>query len=188
MKIGEAQEIYAGKLHKLQNQRQAYLKQQKKAEENPGKNQADSDGVVLEWTDAKQKELDELQEFMNRLMEIKTGYMNTETARQQSEAAKDYGEEMSRYMETARRISRGDQVPPEDEKKLMEYSYDLYLAAKNAAMLNRDKSDREDDSLWEEEDEAGGREVDIDQKVNDRELFLEPPAEAAVTVDVPAGE
>ncbi len=185
MKIGEAQKIYAGRLHKLQNQRHAYFKQQKAAKEHPGKIQANDDGVVLEWTDEKQKELDGLQKFMSQLMELKAGYMNAEATRQQSEAMKEYGEDLSKYIETARRISKGDRVPAGDEKKLMEFSFEMYLAAKNAAMLNRNKSDKEHDSLWEEEDEAEGQKVDIDQKVDDMELSIDPPAEA---VDVPAGE
>ena len=51
-------------------------------------------------------------------------------AKQQGEAAKDYGEEMGKIMTVARRLMHGDQVPMQDEKKLMEYDKDLYIMAK----------------------------------------------------------
>ena len=38
-------------------------------------------------------------------------------------------------MEVARRIMKGGIVPPTDEKKLMEYSMELYQAAKNIGAL-----------------------------------------------------
>ena len=40
-------------------------------------------------------------------------------------------------MTVARRLMHGDQVPMQDEKKLMEYDKDLYIMAKNAGMMAR---------------------------------------------------
>ncbi len=54
-------------------------------------------------------------------------------------------------MEVARRIMKGAKVPASDEKKLMEYSMELYMAAKNMAVLNENKKKEEYDSLWDDE-------------------------------------
>ena len=66
--------------------------------------------------------------------------------------AKDYGEEMGKIMTVARRIMHGDQVPMQDEKKLMEFDKDLYIMAKNAGMMAQLKERKKYDSLWEDEE------------------------------------
>lgn len=76
--------------------------------------------------------------------------------REQVQASKKEAEayrDLAKIMEIARRISNGDRVPAADEKKLMEFSEDLYQTAKAAAMINEDKEHKEYDSLFEEEDE-----------------------------------
>lgn len=76
--------------------------------------------------------------------------------REQVQASKKEAEayrDLAKIMEIARRISNGDRVPAADEKKLMEFSEDLYQTAKAAAMINADKEHKEYDSLFEEEDE-----------------------------------
>ncbi len=55
-------------------------------------------------------------------------------------------------MTVARRIMHGDQVPMQDEKKLMEYDKDLYIMAKNAGMMARLEKRKKYDSLWEDEE------------------------------------
>jgi hypothetical protein len=52
----------------------------------------------------------------------------------------------------ARRLMHGDQVPMQDEKKLMEYDKDLYIMAKNAGMMARLEKRKKYDSLWEDEE------------------------------------
>lgn len=75
----------------------------------------------------------------------------------QREAAKN-GEEraddMAKIMEIARRIADGDTVPQSDEKKLMEYSADLYQVAKASAMANRDKEHNEYDALFDDDEDT----------------------------------
>lgn len=66
---------------------------------------------------------------------------------------KEYGEEMAKCLEIARRISRGDKVPAQDEKKLMEFNMDIYKMAKNMAAINMNRKHEEWDSLWGEEEE-----------------------------------
>ena len=70
-------------------------------------------------------------------------------------AMEEYSEDMIKIMEVARRIMKGAKVPASDEKKLMEYSMELYMAAKNMAVLNENKKKEEYDSLWIYGDIAG---------------------------------
>lgn len=79
-----------------------------------------------------------------------------EMYQQQAESAKKAGEgmrDLAKLLEIARRISRGDKVPASDEKKLMEYSSDLYQAAKSAAMLNANKKRKKHKSMFGDEEE-----------------------------------
>lgn len=89
-----------------------------------------------------------------------TNLQNAEIARQQSEAAAEAAEDLMKILEVFRRIAKGDHVPPEDEKRLMEYSTELYMAAKNMALMNRSEETEKHKSLWEEEDPSEGEAVD----------------------------
>ena len=60
---------------------------------------------------------------------------------------------MAKCLEIARRISRGDHVPAQDEKKLMDFNMDIYKMAKEMAAVNMDKDAKEWESLWGEEEE-----------------------------------
>ena len=65
----------------------------------------------------------------------------------------EYGEEMAKCLEIARRIANGDRVPAQDEKKLMDFNMEVYMAAKNMAAMNTDKKHKDYDSLWGDEEE-----------------------------------
>ena len=61
--------------------------------------------------------------------------------------------DMGKIMEVARRIMKGDIVPPSDERKLMEFDDELYQAAKNIGrMRQRLEEQKEHESLWEDEE------------------------------------
>ena len=64
---------------------------------------------------------------------------NAEVSRPQSDVMQEKSDDMAKIMEVARRIVKGAKVPASDEKKLMDYSMEVYLAAKNLAMLNERK-------------------------------------------------
>ena len=73
----------------------------------------------------------------------------------QAESAKKAGEgmrDMAKLMEIARRIARGDHVPPSDEKKLAEFDSDLYQAAKAAGALNANKKHKKHDAMFDEDE------------------------------------
>lgn len=105
------------------------------------------------------------------------------TAQQQGEAMAEYAEDLGKIMEVARRIMKGGIVPAADEKKLMDYSMEMYQAAKNMGIMARQKDREEYDSLWEE-DEEGIECEDTVELADNTEAFAAGPEliEAADTV------
>ena len=76
---------------------------------------------------------------------------------QQAEASKNGAKafaDVAKAMEIARRIARGDVVPLKDEKKLIEFSADLYQVAKASAAINANKKHKKYDSLYDDEDDS----------------------------------
>ena len=169
MKIGEAQKAYREQLSLLRGQRSDYVKQReenRKKMEEAGKNGASS-GVTLELSTQyleREKELQEKIEELSKqikkdekgldaLIEQEVGIINSEVSKQQADAMQEYGEEMAKCLEIARRLSRGDKVPLQDEKKLMDFNMEIYQMAKNMAALHMDEKHKEWDSLWAEDEE-----------------------------------
>lgn len=181
MKIGEAQKLYRAQRATLLEQRRKLLKKkealEKKVNITPdGKEIYANEAATLELTiDAVTQRFDENQEVLDQLAEEHVLVWNAEVARQQGDAARDYGEDMAKIMEVARRIGKGAKVPASDEKKLMEYSMEMYLAAKNLAMLNERKKKEKYKSLWEDEDEKQQQEYDPQEKADNAETSVGLP-------------
>lgn len=178
MKIGEAQRIYSSRLNELWDQKRAYLKQQRNKSENNSSMSGSENGVIIEWTDEKEQQYEETKAFMNQLMYIKNGLHNAEVSKQQGNVMTEMAKDAAKCLEIARRISSGGKVPPEDEKKLMEYSFEIYLAAKNAAAMNNHKSGKNYKSLWEEE-ESNSESQDVDEAIDEMDLTMETPGEVS---------
>ena len=169
MKIGEAQKAYRQQLSLLRGQRSNYVKQREENRRKMEKAQEKSEllGVTFELSEeylAREKELqgqiDALsgqikknEKVLADLTDQEMGIANSVVAKQQGEAMKEYGEEMAKCLEIARRISRGDRVPAQDEKKLMEFNMDIYKMAKNMAAINMNQKHEDWDSLWGDEEE-----------------------------------
>ena len=121
------------------------------------KGSVEVNGVTVELSEeaiqALEKAQKEADEKRDNLMQQQVAEQNAAVAKQQAEAYEDYYMSQAKLMEIARRIARGDIVPFTDEKKLMEYSNDLYQVAKQAAALSREKERKKHDSLFEEEEE-----------------------------------
>ena len=118
------------------------------------------------------------------LTDQEMGIANSVVAKQQGEAMKEYGEEMAKCLEIARRISRGDRVPAQDEKKLMEFNMDIYKMAKNMAAINMNQEHEDWDSLWGDEEEK--KEYEDPREVSENaEANVEMPEgmEAAVSTE-----
>lgn len=193
MKIKEARQAYTAQLDILRNRQRELLKQK---EENDGKLSgyagsaaAGGDaGVVLELSEEYRKRAQELQEKLDsvkeqieehiklrdQVIEMEVGIANAEVAKQQGEAMQDYGEEMAKCLEIARRIANGDRVPAQDEKKLMDFNMEVYMAAKNMAAMNLDKKHKDYDSLWGDEEEKGEN-PDPLEMAGDTEINVELP-------------
>ena len=174
MTIKEARKAYTAQLDVLRNRQRKLLKEQ---EENDRKFQYSSkeeawnggSGVVIELSEEYRKRAQELQEKIDQVKEqieehvklrdevigMEVGIANAEVAKQQGEAMQEYGEEVAKCLEIARRIANGDKVPASDEKKLMDFNMEVYIAAKNMAVMNADKEHKEYDSMWGEEEEKG---------------------------------
>ena len=145
MKIGEAQKAYRQQISLLRGQKRDFVEQQKENREKmeQARKKSEEQGVTFELSEAfleREKELqekiDELtgqiknnEKTLDDLIEQEVGIFNSVVAEQQGDAWKEYGEEMAKCLEIARRISRGDHVPAQDEEKLMEVidSYDGVL-------------------------------------------------------------
>ena len=169
MKIGEAQKAYRQQLNLLRGQKRDFVNKReenrKKMEE--AKKKSEEQGVTFEFSEAyleREKELqekiDELsgqikkdEKTLDDLINQEVGIFNSIVSEQQADAMKEYGEEMAKCLEIARRISRGDHVPAQDEKKLMDFNMDIYKMAKEMAAVNMDKDAKEWESLWGEEEE-----------------------------------
>lgn len=198
MKIGEAQKAYRQQLGLLRGQKSDFVKQReenrKKMEE--ARKKSEEQGVTFELSDAylqREKELqekiDELsgqiknnEKTLDELIEQEVGIFNSIVAEQQGDAMKEYGEEMAKCLEIARRISRGDRVPAQDEKKLMDFNMEIYQMAKEMAAMNMDKKHKEWDSLWGDEEEKEYE--DPFEASQNAETSVEMPEGMETTADV----
>lgn len=170
VKIGEAQKIYREQIREYREQKTALSKRLQDvrtridaAPEANQKKQFESEAVTLELTlDALDEKQTEYQEYMDKLSDKYCAYWNATVAEQQADAMEEYGIEMGKIMEVARRIMKGGVVPAADEKKLMEFSFEMYQTAKNVGAMVRREKREEYDSLWGDEEE---KEYDDPQEV-----------------------
>ena len=120
-----------------------------------GEENGETAGVTLEISEdgrAKQSDRQKLQDDAQWVQR-----WAQEMYKQQAEAADKNSkafDDVAKAMEIARRIARGDIVPLKDEKKLIEFSADLYQVAKASAAINANKKHKKYDSLYEEEDDS----------------------------------
>lgn len=158
MKISEARATYSAQIRAYREQYNALYKQKQELEKKmnttpDGKTIYAGEAAVLELTmEAVDEKQQEYRDYMSKLMEQEAAISNAVSSEQQGEAMAEYYEDLGKIMEVARRIMNGGIVPASDEKKLMEYSPELYQAAKNIGMLAKKRE--EYDSLWEEEEET----------------------------------
>lgn len=183
MKVGEAQKLYRAQRATIIDRRRKLVKKKEEID-NKIKTTFDLDKREIYANEAATLELsigalnekfDENQEVLDRLTDQYVSVFNAEVSKQQKDAMEDAAMEMSKILETARRIGKGARVPATDEKKVMEYSMDLYLAAKNLAMLNKMNQKKKDkyDSLWGDEEDK--QEYDPEGKAENAETSVGMP-------------
>lgn len=178
--ISEARSMYTNYMEEIRAQRQELTKQLKEAEKQ-GMDGGRYDKVEIT------KKLEILDEKYEHAFEKREEVIATETTiwnaiagQQEAEAMGEAMSDMLKCLEVARRISQGEKVPASDEKKLMDFNKDLYMAAKNMAFLRAQQKDRkEHDSLWEEKQEE--EQLDPQEVSSNAEIDVEPiePLEGA---------
>lgn len=179
MRITDARATYGTQLQAYREQKNILSRRKHELEQLSAKSSSDAviyekEMVTIELQyQALEEKQTEYQEYMNKLAEFEATYANLFVTQQQGDAVAEAYEDIGKIMEVARRIMRGDIVPATDERKLMEYSDELYQAAKNIGELMRQKEREEHESLWEEEKEVGEEPQD--------------PFEAAGEMEAPAG-
>lgn len=158
MKLGEVIPKYREYRQVLVDQTRSLAKQRdeaKKKFELTGDKKFEEEAATLQLSvEASDEEFKKNQEVLDGLIEQYTAAWNAEVARQQSDPETGYAATMGKIMTTAMRMSRGDNVPYTDEKKLQEANDKLYAAAKQAqAMMKQMKNHKakDYDSLWDEE-------------------------------------
>ncbi len=179
MKIEEARQIYNAQIKDYREQQVTLLRQKRELENKmnvvpDGKTVYANEAAVLELTikavDDKQTAY---QEYMDKLLEQWAATANMVSAEQQGDAMEAYVKDMGKIMEVARRLMKGAIVPAEDEKKLMEFSMELYQAAKNMGAMAKQKEREEYDSLWGDEEEK--KYEDPIETADNTEAFSEGP-------------
>ncbi len=157
MKISEARQLYSGQIKTYREQQLILAKQKQELEQRinttpDGKNIYANEAATLELTiNAVDEKQNEYKDYMEKLLEQWSATANMISSEQQGEAMEEAMADMGKILEVARRIMKGGIVPPSDEKKLMEFSMELYQAAKNIGAMAKKRD--EYDSLWEEEEE-----------------------------------
>lgn len=180
MKIAEARQLYSSQIRAYQEQKSALSKQKQELERKmnttpDGKSVYANEAAILELTlKAVDEKQTEYQKYMDKLSEQWAATANMISAEQQGEAMEDYVTDMGKIMEVARRLMRGAIVPGSDERKLMEYSMELYQAAKNMGAMVRQKKKEEYDSLWDD-DEAPAEYEDPMEVADNAEAFAAGP-------------
>ena len=199
MKISEARSLYNTQIKAYREQQVILSKQKKELEEKmnaspDGKTIYANEAVTLELTiKAVDEKQNEYKAYMEKLLTQWSLTANMESARQQGEAMEEYAVDLSKIMEVARRLMKGGIVPAEDEKRLMEYSMELYQAAKNIGAMVKQREKEKYDSLWEEEDEKNEETVDPMEMADNAEAVSGAPAIVSVgdtmaSVDTPPAQ
>ena len=177
MKISEAQSIYRAYRQELVNQTRTLIKQRDEAQkkfETTGSAQFSEQAATLQLSiEATKEKFEENQKVLDDLAEQHAAIWNAEVSKQQADAMQDMGIELAKIMTVARRMSNGDEVPYTDEKKLLEYSSELYQAAKSAQMIHQMEEHEKYDSLWGEEEEP--EEYDPQGKADNAEVQIALP-------------
>lgn len=164
MKITEAKSAYYKQYQKFSFAAADVAKQKEEAEKNarlhPDKaEEFNKQAATLEISlEALNKQKEEYMKHNEKIAEMECAYANMIASEQNAEAMEESAAEELKILETARRIMKGDIVPPQDEEKLMKYNFKLYMAAKNMAVMA--KEHEEDESLWEDEEEVTDDRID----------------------------
>lgn len=159
MKISEARQRYNTQIKAYQEQKVVLSRQKLELEDKmnsvpDGKTIYANEAAILELTmKAVDEKQTEYKDYMNKLLEQWNATADMISAEQQGDAMEEYAQDLGKIIEVARRIMKGGVVPAKDEKKLMEYSMEMYQTAKNIGAMVKQREKEEYDSLWGDEGE-----------------------------------
>ena len=182
MKIGEASKVYSAQMSKLREKRGELL-EKKKALENGEIEMTDEEVAALgKSIDRVELQYNKASEFMEGFNSQKALLHDAEASRRTGDAMAKKAEDDAKCLEIARRIARGDKVPPKDEERLLEFSAEMYQVAKNMAVMAKKDKPEEYDSLWDEEDENTDQPT-ASEVVDNMECGMTMPADVMADVD-----
>lgn len=181
MTVGEARKTYSVQLRNYNVQKYKLAKQKNeladkiKSTENGAAIYAGEAATLKLTYNAVAQKQEEYQNYMDQLMEQWNMKHDAVATKENVEAEKEGFEDLRKIMEVVRRMTKGDNVPQSDEKKVMEYDKDMYQMAKSAQMIAQmRRKDREDhDSLWEDEEER--QQEDPTESADGQEAFMDGP-------------
>lgn len=108
----------------------------------------EEDMLVLTEKSCRQLVKDRMDHNMMLLQDVQMAAQKTQQA-----SMEKITDDMVKAMAVYQAMAKGDIVPGEDEKKLQEYSADLYQAAKIAQAMARQTERKKQESKWDEKEE-----------------------------------
>ena len=178
MKIGEASRIYSAQMNKIRDKRNQLLEQKKALEKGEIEMTDDEVASLKKAIDRVDIQYAKASEFMEGFNMQKSLMQDAEASRQQGDAMAKAADDYIKCVEVARRIARGDKVPPKDEKKLLEFNAEMYQMAKNmGSMVKRNEKQKEHKSLWKNGDEDRANVQSPEEVVDNMECGMTMPTE-----------
>lgn len=171
MKIGEATRFYSEQMSKLRDKRNELLDKKKALEKGEITMTDDEVAALAKSLDRVDIQYAKTSEIMGSINEQKNLLYNAEASKRTGDAMAEKAQNDAKCLEIARRLARGDKVPPKDEQKLLEFSAEMYQVAKNMAIMAKKEKPKEHDSLWEDE-EGTTEEQSVDEVVDNMECSV----------------
>ena len=182
MRIEDAKKAYSAHLDTLQHRRQFLTKLLEDTEQNQNSSQSFDRVEISRELSVVDAEYHATQKVMERIASAEYIAYQGAAIRQQSEAAAEGAKELGKMLTIYRRIASGAKVPSRDEQKLMEFSHELYMAAKAAAMLRQNEGE-EYDSLWKDEKPDKAEDKTPEEIAGDTAIAVPSPEFAAKAVN-----
>ena len=181
MRIEDAKNTYSAHLNILRQKKNTLTELLKKSENNSGGMHSFDTVEISRELNKINAQYEATQTVMDRIMAQEYIVYSGADIKEQAETAAEGAEEFGKILMIYRRIASGGVVPPRDERKLMEFSHELYMAARAAAMLNQQEGE-EYDSLWKDEKHTSEPEQTAAEIAADTQIAVPSPEQIDVSV------
>ena len=175
MTIGDARQAYAARIKALNEQRKTLYEQKKALEEGKLEMTDEEISALGKAIGRVEANCDDASKIMEALNTKRMFLQNAESTKRSGEAAAKTASDYSKCLMVARRIARGDKVPPKDEQKLLEFSSVMYMTAKNMAAIAQNDKAKKHKSLWGDEDDDRQPQKSVDEVVDNMECGISMP-------------